>query len=59
MWKSQIQYKWERAAVKIGKKIKINKKVNVFIDYLELPLYSKVQDLEEILPPHYKVRFYK
>ena len=59
MWKSKVQYKWEKAARKIGIKVKKNKDINIFIDYWELPLDSKVQDLEEILPSFYKVKFYK
>ena len=59
MWKSKVQYKWEKAARKIGIKVKVDKNNNVFTDYWELPLDTKVQDLEEIVPPFYKIKFYK
>lgn len=59
MWKSQVQNNWEKSAKKIGIKIKKDKKVNVFIDYWELPFQSKVENLEEEYPSYYIIKFYK
>ena len=59
MWKSAVQYKWEEAAKEIGIEIKENATENIFIDYWELSLDSKVEDLEEEIQPGYKIKFYK
>ena len=59
MWKSKVQYLWEEAAKKIGIKIKYIKEDNIFCDYWELDLDSKVENLEEEVPIWYKVRFFE
>lgn len=60
MWKSEVQCHWEEEAKKIGITTSTkSRKENLFVDYWELPWGSKVEDLEEVYPPKYTIKFCK